>query len=161
MFLLPFLEKLGAVALWPTYVLRLLFVDGPTLLGVTSLATFFYGNAIPMNAAMSFYLTCRGYDVSFITRVIQNCYDEWNESSDRTVTVLYFNTQERLYRFVNGPVVPVLEEFSPMGFDSNVSRTPDVEQALEAVRRCPYIPGAFYSVLVPRPSSARRTLFPE
>jgi hypothetical protein len=29
----------------------------------------------------------------------------------------------------------VLEEFSPMGFDSNVSRTPDVEQKLEAARR--------------------------
>jgi hypothetical protein len=59
MFLLPFVEeRLGAVALWPTYVLRLLFVDGPTLLVVTTLAAFFYGNAIPMNAAVSLYLTC-------------------------------------------------------------------------------------------------------
>jgi hypothetical protein len=136
MFLLPFLEeKLGAIALWPTYVWRLLFFDEPTLLGVTSLAAFFYGNAIPMNAAISFYLTCHGYnDVSFITRVIKACYDEWNESSDRPVTVLYFSTQERLYRFVNGPVLSVLEEFSRMGFDSNVSRTPEVEQKLEAAR---------------------------
>jgi hypothetical protein len=72
MFLLPFLEdKLGAVALWPSYVLRLLFVETTSLLGVTSLAAFFHGNGIPMNAAISFHLTCHGYDdVAFITRII-------------------------------------------------------------------------------------------
>jgi hypothetical protein len=127
MFLLRFLEeKLGAVALWPTYVLRLLFADEPTLLGISSLAAIFYGNAIPMNAAMSLYLTCHGYnDVAFITRIITECY-EWNESSDRPVTVLYFSMEERLYQFVNGPFLPVLEEFSTTGFHSNVSRTPEV-----------------------------------
>jgi hypothetical protein len=103
MFLLPFIEEsLGAIALWPTYVLRILFVDVPTLLGVSAVAVFFYGNGIPMNAAISLYLTCNGYtDVSFKTRIIQTCYNEWNETSDRPENVLYFNTQERLYRFVN------------------------------------------------------------
>jgi hypothetical protein len=90
MFLLPFLEeKLGAVALWPSYVLRLLFVEATSLLGVTSLAAFFHGNGIPMNAAISFHLTCHGYDdVAFITRIIQNCYDEWNGPS--VVPVQYY-----------------------------------------------------------------------
>jgi hypothetical protein len=88
MFLLPFVERLGAVALWPTYVLRLLFIDGPTLLGMTVLAAFFYGNGIPMNAALSLYLTCHGYDVSFVIQIFQNCYDEWKESPDRPVTYI-------------------------------------------------------------------------
>jgi hypothetical protein len=163
MFLLPFIEeRLGAVALWPTYVLHLLFIDGPTLLCITALAAFFYGNGIPINAAMSLYLTCHGYnDVSFVIQVFQHCYDEWKESPDRPVTFIYFNTEERLYRFVNGPVLEMLEEFAPIGFDSHVERTPEVEEKLETARRCPYPPGASYCVLVPRTSSARRTLFPE
>jgi hypothetical protein len=163
MLLLPFLEEtLGAIALWPTYVLRLLFVDASSLLGVMSLAAFFYGNAIPMNDAILFYLTCHGYDdVSFITASLNYVYDEWNESSDRPMTVLYFSMQERLYRFVNGPVLPVLEEFSNTGFDSNVGRTPEVERRLEMARRCPYIPQAFYCVLEDRVSLARHSLFPD
>jgi hypothetical protein len=63
MFLLQFLEeKLGTVTLWATYVLRLLFVDAPTVLGITSLAAFFYGNSVPMNAALSLYMTCNAGD---------------------------------------------------------------------------------------------------
>jgi hypothetical protein len=160
MLLLPFIEeRLGAIALWPTYVLRILFVDGPTLLGVSSVAAFFYGNGIPMNAAISLYLTCSGYNVSFKTHIIQTCYDEWNETSGRPVNVIYFNTEERLYRFVHGPVLPVLKEFSPMGFDSYVRRTPAVEVKIAAAQRGPYIPQAFYCVLQPGNSSARRKLF--
>jgi hypothetical protein len=54
MFLLEFLEgKLGTVAFWPTYVLRLLFVNPPTYLGITSFKAFFYGNSVLLNAALS------------------------------------------------------------------------------------------------------------
>jgi hypothetical protein len=164
MFLLPFLEeKLGAVALWPSYVLRLLFFEATSLLGVTSLAAFFHGNGIPMNAAISLHLKCHGYyDVAYITHIIQTCYDEWNGPSVLPVIIIYFNMEERLFRFVNGPVLPVLEEFSTTGFNPSILRTPDVDRKLGLARRCPYIPQALYCLLEDRCSPpARRRLFPE
>jgi hypothetical protein len=137
MFLLQYLEeKLGTVALWPTYVLRILFVDAPTLLGITSLAAFFYGNDIPLNAGLSLYLTCRDNDnFAFTTSIMTECYDAWHWTPDTPAAVVYFNMAERQYLFVNGPVLPVLEEFSTTGFDSNVSLTPDVEHKLDLARR--------------------------
>jgi hypothetical protein len=116
MFLLEFLEeKLGTKALWPTYVLRLLFVDAPTVLGITFLAAFFYGNSVPMNAALSLYLTCNASDPALIRHIMTICYDEWWETPDTARLVLYFNMAERQYLFIHGSVLPVLEEFSTTG----------------------------------------------
>jgi hypothetical protein len=159
MFLLPYLEeKLGSVALWPTYVLRILFVDTPTLLGITSLAAFFYGNAAPLKAGLSLYLTCHDNDdaFAFVTCIMTEWYDELHETPDTPATVVYFNMAERQYLFVKGPVLPVLEEFSTTGFDSKVSLTSEVEHKLHLAGRCPYIPGAIYFVLQDRVRSVRR-----
>jgi hypothetical protein len=53
-YLLGFLEeKLGTITAWTTHVLRLLFSEEPTALRITAVAAFFYGNAIPLNAALS------------------------------------------------------------------------------------------------------------
>jgi hypothetical protein len=131
-------------------------------MGVTTLAAFFKGNDIPMSAAISLHLTCHGYeDVAFITRITQSCYDEWSGSSIVPVTILYFNMEEKLFRFVNGPVLPVLEEFATTGFNRAILRTPDVDRRIGLARRCPYVPQALYCVLEDRGSPpARRRLFP-
>jgi hypothetical protein len=136
-------EKLGTVALWPTYVLRLLFVDAPTTLGITSFAAFCYGNSVPLNAALSLFLTCHDSDLTLVTRIMTECY-EWHGPSDTPWAVVYFNMPERQHRFINGSVLPVREEFSTTGFDSTVSLTPEVEHKLDLARRCPYIPASIF-----------------
>jgi hypothetical protein len=122
MFLLEFFEeKLGTVALWPTYVLRILFVDTPTTLGLASFAAFCYGNSVTLNAALSLYLTCHESEVAVATCLMTECYDEWHGTPNTPWAVAYFNMAEQQHRFINSSVLPVREELSTTGFDSTDS----------------------------------------
>jgi hypothetical protein len=162
MFLLEFFEeKLGTLALWPTYVLRLLFVDAPTFLVIASFAAFCYGNSVPLNAALSLYLMCHHRDHALITRLMTECYDKWCGTPPTPWDVIYFNMSEQQHRFVNGSVLPVRKEVSTTGFDSTVGLTHDVERKLELARQCPYIPGSLYCLLQDLVLPVRRELFPE
>jgi hypothetical protein len=99
------------------------------------MAAFFYGNSVPMNASLSFYLTCNDSDPALVKRIMMECYDEWHGTPDTPWAVIYFNMAEQQHRFVNGPILPVRDEYSTTGFDSDVGLTPEVEHKLELARR--------------------------
>lgn len=138
MFLLSFLEEqLGTINSWPTYVLKLLFTEELNTVGIASLAAFFFGNAIPLNAALAFCLCCNYDDPAIIQRMMTLCYEDWHTAPNSTWLVIYYNMKDKRQRFINGPVIRVRDEL-PMGFDD--TRTPEVERKLQLARYCPYFP---------------------
>jgi hypothetical protein len=91
MFLLGFLEeKLETIASWPTCVLRLLFAEEPNTMRITTVAAFFYGNSLPLNAALSFYLTCNDSEPILVRRIMTEYYDEWHATPDTPWKVIYY-----------------------------------------------------------------------
>jgi hypothetical protein len=70
---------------------------------------------------------------------MKECYDEWHASPNVPWAVIYYNMDYKQHRFVNGPVLKVIEDVSYFGFHSeDVSVTDEVEIKLELASRCLY-----------------------
>jgi hypothetical protein len=54
-------ENLGDIDKWPTLILRKLFKEDPTLLSLTTLSSFFYGNRVAFEVAAPFCAFCIGH----------------------------------------------------------------------------------------------------
>jgi hypothetical protein len=140
MALLGFLEeKLGTVAAWPTHVLRLLFVEAGTSLTLMSVAAFFYGNSIPLNAALSFYRICNDNVPDVVGIVMTDYYDGWDATTYAPWVVIYYDMVRKKHRFINGPVLKVSVE--SLGFcPGDVSLTDEVQWKLNRTDAAPYSP---------------------
>jgi hypothetical protein len=52
---------LGDITSWPSRILTLIFIDEFTIPNVTETVAFFFGNMVPLGAAMAFYIECSGH----------------------------------------------------------------------------------------------------
>jgi hypothetical protein len=137
MSLLGFLEdKLRTVAAWPTRVLRLLFVEAGTSLTMMSVAAFFYGNSIPLDAALS-YRICNDNVPDVVDIVMTDYYDGWDATNYAPWAVIYYDMVRKKHRFINGSVLKVSEE--SLGFyPGEVSPTDEVQWKLNRADAAPY-----------------------
>jgi len=77
MLLLPFLEAcIGAFDLWPSYILKLLFISASTPQNLRTVAAFFYGHDVPLKVATRVYNLCNPYaaTIHFIPYVLGSYY---------------------------------------------------------------------------------------
>jgi hypothetical protein len=110
MSLLGFLEEnLGTVAEWPTHVLRLLFVEAGTSLTMMSVAAFFYGNSIPLDAAVS-YRICYDNLHDVVDIVMTDFYDGWDAFTNAPGAMIYYDMVRKKHLFINGLFLRVSEE---------------------------------------------------
>jgi hypothetical protein len=136
MSLLGFLEeKLGPITAWPTQVLRLLFVDAGTSLTMTAVAAFFYGNSIPLNAALSFYRICNDNLHDTVDMAFEDCYETWDATG--TWPVMYYDMSLKKHKFINGLVLRVSETYLGFG-NEDVFLTDDVQRKLNRADNTSY-----------------------
>jgi hypothetical protein len=89
---------LGSFDLWPSFILKLLFVDEYSILHEFIILNFFYGNSVPLDLALSVYTMChernyllsRGHFYVFYTlqnmRITSGCVCQ---------TCAYYNLEEK------------------------------------------------------------------
>jgi len=78
MYLLESVEqKLGPIDTWPTYIIQYLFMDVPSEPIVKCLASFFYGNCIPVNTATQLYSVCNHTCTVNATDYMYQLYLHW------------------------------------------------------------------------------------
>jgi hypothetical protein len=136
MSLLSFLEeKLGPITAWPSQVLRLLFVDAGTSLTMTSVAAFFYGNSITLNAALSFYRICNDNLHDVVDMALEDCYETWDATG--TWPVMYYDMSLKKHKCINGLVLRVSE--ANLGFgNEDVCLTAEVQRKLNRAENTSY-----------------------
>ena len=79
---LGFLEPtLGSLNSWPQDILRYLFLVTPTPYTTLELATFFFGNRIPLITALAFFHECCNPS-SEILHFFRSEYDSWERRYD-------------------------------------------------------------------------------
>ena len=76
--LLPSLEvTLGSLNSWPRDVIQYLFLEPPTQDTVRDLASFFFGNDIPLRLAVGFFQECSSHMPDYID-LFRSHYAAWN-----------------------------------------------------------------------------------
>jgi hypothetical protein len=138
MSLLAFLEeKLGPTAAWPTHVLRLLFDEAGTTLTMTAVSAFFYGNSIPLNAALS-YRICNDNLHDVVDIALEDCYDTWDATSYAPWPLIYYDMSRKKHRFINEPVLRVSEETFGFVGNGDVCLTDEVQRELNRAKNTSY-----------------------
>ena len=69
-------RKLGLIDTWSTYIIQYLFVDVPSPI-IKSLASFFYGNCIPVYTATQLYIACYHTCTVDATKYMFQLYLHW------------------------------------------------------------------------------------
>jgi hypothetical protein len=118
MFLPQFVESvIGGFEAWPTWIIRLLFVEDPTRSNVRKMAAFFYGNGLPVHIAVHFYILCNGKHPITITHHMYAAFFNWMMSDRTTHLELYYNVRLGRLLWINGWRLdnrePVFEDRGP------------------------------------------------
>ena len=97
--------RLGSFDEWPSSILRLLFVDSPTIRNV---AVFFYGYGGPCATCSQTYHACNGNTNSYVTETVDKLYETWQRSPFEPRMARY-NFRHRRCVYLNGHRVNQLE----------------------------------------------------
>ena len=94
MYLLLLIEILvGDFGLWPSDVLSALFLDLPTDHSIRKLASFFYGNGVPLRLATRLSTLCNPFWNHHSTADMKHLYHLWHAGVDSTHHANYWNTR--------------------------------------------------------------------
>jgi hypothetical protein len=145
--LLGYLEgHLGAIDTWPTPILRKLFVEDPTLLSLTTLTSFFFGNRVDFEVAAPFCAFCIGHSHLKIIDIMADLFRGWTEDHHTRHLAVYYDMVLRCFLFVNGsacaePREPLPIIFGhipiPLGFAGLGGRTEEIEGKLRLAAETP------------------------
>jgi hypothetical protein len=81
MYLLAIFEsRLSSIDIWPSYILRFVFLDPPNSATVRRVAGFFYGNGIECSLAVEFFGLCSQNDGAAVKAQIYRLYQLWQYS---------------------------------------------------------------------------------
>jgi hypothetical protein len=73
-------------------------------------AAFFYGNSIPLDAALSYRICNDSVPNGVVDIVMTDCYEGWDATPYAPWAVIYYDMDRKKHRFINGPVLRVSEE---------------------------------------------------
>jgi hypothetical protein len=111
MYLLAVFEsRLGSIDIWPSYILRFLFVDPPNSATVRRVAGFFYGNGIECSLAVEFFGLCSQYADTAVTEQIYQLYQHWQVSPWTYHKIEYYSMRLRKHLSLNGDRCRLQEE---------------------------------------------------
>jgi hypothetical protein len=103
MYLLAVFEaRLDSIDIWPSYILRFLFIDPPNSATVRRLAGFFYGNGIECSVAAKFYGLCSPGVGIAVTEQICRLYQHWQNSPWTYHKIEYYNMRLQRHLYLNG-----------------------------------------------------------
>jgi len=83
--------QLGSVDIWPSYVLRLVFMLEPNSCVMKKVAAFMYGNSVRLSDAVACYKACNGRHQSQVETVLRKWYDVWNREVNQRHMEQYYS----------------------------------------------------------------------
>ena len=131
MYLLLFIEILvGDCGLWPSEVLSALFLDPPTDQSVRTLASFFYGNGVPLRIAGRLSTLCNPFWSDHSSENMKALYLLWQAGVDACHRTKYWNTRYRQIYWIHGgdctgdePITPGEESCVEIGCEGTEDET--------------------------------------
>jgi hypothetical protein len=108
--LAEFESRLGSVDIWPSYILRFLFVDPPNSATVWRVAGFFYGNGIECSLAVAFFGLCSQYAGMAVSEQMYQLYQHWQVSPWTYYKIEYYNMRLQKHIYLNGERCRLQEE---------------------------------------------------
>jgi hypothetical protein len=132
-------EQLGAIDIWPTLILRMLFADDPSPRSITTLASLFFGNRVAFEVAAPFCTLCIGNNHLQIVDIFTILFLKWTRDLHTRRQTLYYDMTLRRFMFVNGlachePREPLPIHLSgiplPLGFAGLGGRTKAIKGKL-------------------------------
>ena len=135
MYLLLFIEILvGDFGLWPSDVLSALFLDLPTDHTIRELASFFYGNGVPLKFATRLSTLCNPFWNNHASEDMKVLYHLWHAGVDSPHHTKYWNTRYGQMCWIhdgnctrNEPVTPREEGCIELGWEG----TADEERIID------------------------------
>jgi hypothetical protein len=138
--LLEHLEHfLGAIDMWPTLILRLLFQEDQSPQTILILGSYFYGNSIPADVAATFYALCIGRNQYLIRIEMPILFQQWRQDVHAQCQVLYYDMTTDSFMCLHGSACSERREplpfdvgdvYVPLGFAGIGGRTEEIEGKL-------------------------------
>jgi hypothetical protein len=106
--------RLGPINSWPSYIIRLLFVDIPTPTIVRNLTAFFVGNGVNVHIAADLYLLFTDHWHSCIRDDMYVINLVWKRRIHNIHLYEYYNVLQRKYLWLNGAFMDQNAEVHPV-----------------------------------------------
>ena len=119
-FLLLVQDVLGDIDSWPSYVLKLIFIDEYDALNSTATVAFFYGNKVPLMDALRFYTLCNDHNPIMSIIHFTLLYRKWNLSPcpcTGQCACTYYNVQLKKMQRLRGSHYDSPSDI-PLGIDA-------------------------------------------
>lgn len=108
-------EHLCEIDLWPSFILRYLFIDHPSVVRTNRLnvIAFFYGNDVPCVLACRFYNVCNGKASRFVAEQFHEWYCVWHTHTSKRHMAEYWNMRLGKFIHINGSLLSQSEPVLP------------------------------------------------
>ena len=95
-------HSLDSIEIWPSYIIRFLFLNCPKRKIITTLTAFFYGNGITLSLAIKLYQICNDRYTSPVANTLSNLYLKWQRKRFKPHMFHYYDVNLRRYLWING-----------------------------------------------------------
>jgi hypothetical protein len=106
--------QLGIVDIWPSYVLRDMFVWEPNSRVIKKIAAFMYGNSLRLSYAGACYNACNGRHQSRVETVLKTLYNAWDSDENGRQMEQYYSMSMKCQALINGKACEQYEAVKPV-----------------------------------------------
>jgi len=106
--------QLGTVDIWPSYVLRDMFLWEPNSRVKKKVAAFMYGNSVRLSDGVACYNACNGRHQSCVETVLKTKYDVWNRNENSRHMEQYYSMSMKCQAWINGKAHEQYEAVKPV-----------------------------------------------
>ena len=92
---------LGIVDIWPSYILRHMFLLEPNSHAMKKVAAFMYGKSVRLCDALSCYNACNGRHLNRLESVLKPSYLAWDREENRTNIQPYYCMSMKCHASIN------------------------------------------------------------
>ena len=92
-------DILGNGGSWPTYITCDLFVTEPNTISVKRVAAFMYGNGVPIEKAIDYFIACIEMDSHYVSCAMRDWYSIWDNAAHKT---RYYSMASKRWMWING-----------------------------------------------------------
>jgi hypothetical protein len=106
--------QLGIVDIWPSYVLRNMFLLEPNSHVMKKVAAFMYENSVRVSDAVACYNACNGRHQSRVETVLKAWYFVWDRDENRSHMEQYYSMSMKCQALINGKACEQYEAVKPV-----------------------------------------------
>jgi hypothetical protein len=103
----------GPIEIWPTNVIRAIFLEEPTLASIKTIVAFFYGNGVPFFIAYQFFFLCNYNVLGRTTITMRLHYEMWRALRFMPHQAVYYNMTFKRLMWLNGRALSQTEFVEP------------------------------------------------